>query len=247
MTTGRINQVASLSRCVRVWRARISFWRMRDPEESRGSRGYGGIPVSMVPLRSRTESSLSGAVLHSRLPLRRQHRGVCVRGHREDLCVGQTGRKPCVPTRISSARHWHVAMPLADALRHSGGSQGTPGANSPGESCTPRKDPSAREGLPREPRKVFGRGYLTCSRKLTKTLLRFASSLRHHCPLHIRRKFETPLRSSVVRERAPPPLPPVWELLPGFGFAKTVTQRHGSPTGKTKVAASRFTGCRSGT
>ena len=100
---------------------------MRDPEESRGTRGYGGIRVSMVPLRSRTESSLSGAVLHSRLPLRRQHRGVCVRGHREDCCVGQTGRKPCVPTRISSARHWHVAMQLADALRHSCGSQGTPG------------------------------------------------------------------------------------------------------------------------
>ena len=40
------------------------------------------------------ESSLPRAVRNSQRPRRRQRRGVCVRGHREFVCVGRRGRKP---------------------------------------------------------------------------------------------------------------------------------------------------------
>lgn len=97
MTTGRINQVASLSRA--SGRTRISWRVCALPRDGRGPRCDGGTTVRRT--RRIARSSLSVAVLHSRRPRRRLRRGVCVRGHRATERAGLRGRKTLYRKTVS--------------------------------------------------------------------------------------------------------------------------------------------------
>lgn len=109
----------------------------------------------MTDRRNNDVSSLSGAVLHSRRPLRLQRRGVCVRGHRENSCVGLRGRKPFRSDTVLAARRRHNGR--AAARRAAGvlfvcGARGTIASRDRrGATVTGLRDPTEADDSRTEP------------------------------------------------------------------------------------------------
>lgn len=120
MTTGRINQVASLSRR-RSRRTRIS-WSGRDRCESgRGSRADGATALRAPLLRNRVVAFVSGS------PLTTSPAASAPSGLRSWVSrrMGLPGRKTLLlRRRFRVQRRRHGAMPLADPLRRLFGAGG---------------------------------------------------------------------------------------------------------------------------
>jgi hypothetical protein len=105
MTTGRINQVASLQEKVRIARSRIPSSGYAPRRGRRGSRDDGGTPVQDHASRNRFFAFCSGSALTTS-PTASTPRGLHSWASRE-RCVGRRGRKPEVRTRFCSARLRH--------------------------------------------------------------------------------------------------------------------------------------------